>query len=833
MELLKRILFVAGVALIFVVLALRSDAATLTTVTGKIQTPSGSALTASTYVLFDLEYCGQNQPRIAGTAQLPALELKLTLNRGIDSSGNISTSLYGNDQITCGVTLGGTRWRVTYVVAGNPGPVCDYNITGASWDLNTQICSTVAPVVTPPSGDTTYGRIDTGNMPFTGPISACRVNGRYEVGSTCYPTVQSAITAATSTGGTIYVPYSVSGYTIDTITVPSNVNISCDTKAFNLNVPAGKAGFLVNGGAHGRIDSCNFNLLGATGAAIVANDTSGGGPGSLDNDLSGLRFTQTFTSFPDATHVVVVPISSWTRTANVATVNCNSPCGVAQGAVVMIDAAAAGSTTTLNGWWQVSTASTNSFTFISEAANDTGSSGGVVLQTQLGLVVLNQSQAHGGADYYTDVHSPQCQYLDICVMTWSPANGGGANAWNFYGVRTIGSRLGMWFSGFSEEHNVFGLFAGASGYTGIVVPVSAASRSGSTTATAICSSACGVLPGEGFIATGFTSSDYNGTWNVAQVLSATSFTYVVKNSATDSASVIGTLKTDLYGFECGDHYGGDCSLNTIHGVKVDNGANGSGYILRSGAAFNVIESPAGGHANIDKSSPGTNVYINNAAGEISAGVIQAVLSLTTSNGLAVSGGTNSIDIGSTSGVFHGHVWCDAVSNKQTCDYMTNVSTHDGTTYAVDNALYGSWVLEVQASATDSLSNYTMYYRVAGAGDGKGSVIGSWTNTGKLTASSGVAPSSTADAITWFKKATHASLDLASVATAACTAEQTETITGAALGDDCRVSAGTALEAGGFFRCAVTATDTAKWQLCNLSGGAIDRASDTYTIRVTR
>jgi hypothetical protein len=28
-------------------------------------------------------------------------------------------------------------------------------------------------------------------------------------------------------------------------------------------------------------------------------------------------------------------------------------------------------------------------------------------------------------------------------------------------------------------------------------------------------------------------------------------------------------------------------------------------------------------------------------------------------------------------------------------------------------------------------------------------------------------------------------------------------------------------------------DTVKWSFCNLSGSAIDRASDTYTIRVIR
>jgi hypothetical protein len=80
----------------------------------------------------------------------------------------------------------------------------------------------------------------------------------------------------------------------------------------------------------------------------------------------------------------------------------------------------------------------------------------------------------------------------------------------------------------------------------------------------------------------------------------------------------------------------------------------------------------------------------------------------------------------------------------------------------------------------------------------------------------------------------ATVDLASVATAACTADSSNvTVTGAVLGDRVSVSSNTALEAGGFLIGRVTATDTARFQLCNLSGIAIDRASDTYNVKVTR
>ena len=105
--------------------------------------------------------------------------------------------------------------------------------------------------------------------------------------------------------------------------------------------------------------------------------------------------------------------------------------------------------------------------------------------------------------------------------------------------------------------------------------------------------------------------------------------------------------------------------------------------------------------------------------------------------------------------------------------------------------------------------------------------------GKAVFNGGVQFASTGGAVTWFQTATHAAVDLASVATAACTAQTTETITGAALGDTCLVASGIAAQAGGFYVCNVTAADTVKWQFCNLSGGAIDRASDTYTIKVIR
>lgn len=88
-------------------------------------------------------------------------------------------------------------------------------------------------------------------------------------------------------------------------------------------------------------------------------------------------------------------------------------------------------------------------------------------------------------------------------------------------------------------------------------------------------------------------------------------------------------------------------------------------------------------------------------------------------------------------------------------------------------------------------------------------------------------------MTAYLKTTVLSVDLASVASGAISAIQTTTVTGAALGDTCWVDGVIGMEDGGQLICNVTATDTVKWYLKNNSGGAIDRASQNYVVRVLR
>lgn len=87
--------------------------------------------------------------------------------------------------------------------------------------------------------------------------------------------------------------------------------------------------------------------------------------------------------------------------------------------------------------------------------------------------------------------------------------------------------------------------------------------------------------------------------------------------------------------------------------------------------------------------------------------------------------------------------------------------------------------------------------------------------------------------TYLPSVNDSGVDLLSVASAACTTERTVAVTSAAFGNPVDVVAGTALEAGTWLTGKVTSAGNVKWQLCNLSGGAVDRASDTYTIIVRK
>lgn len=76
------------------------------------------------------------------------------------------------------------------------------------------------------------------------------------------------------------------------------------------------------------------------------------------------------------------------------------------------------------------------------------------------------------------------------------------------------------------------------------------------------------------------------------------------------------------------------------------------------------------------------------------------------------------------------------------------------------------------------------------------------------------------------------INFTSISSAAC-AENTFTLTGAAAGDSIAPGWPAALEAGLFGNMIVSATNTIKVRLCNLSGGSLDPASGVFTATIVR
>lgn len=231
-----------------------------TTITGNIKDLSGGAVTSNTYLRFILRGLNGNIPRVNGTAlvaQNPGFGLTgYWFDLVPNASGQISGTLYstrdaagtGNGEIEAGGSLTAVWYGMVLFTGGNPSaeiPVHAKN--GVTLDISNVTPITTTPVSTAPTGDTTYARLDGGNQPFTGAVSAAnQVNGTLAMkpastagvlyvtasGSdsndglswgSAKATISAALTALPSTGGTIYFAGTIAQNTA--LTLKSNVNI--------------------------------------------------------------------------------------------------------------------------------------------------------------------------------------------------------------------------------------------------------------------------------------------------------------------------------------------------------------------------------------------------------------------------------------------------------------------------------------------------------------------------------------------------------------------------------------------------------------------------------
>ena len=125
-------------------------------VSGNLQNLGAIAITSSnTYVEFKLRNYGSSLPRISGTAVV----VSKTQRFNPDGSGDISGNIYRNDNIT----PDGTFYRVCVFDNGRRFRCNDYTIAASTFDLTSATPNTTPPVVTAPTGDATYQRLDGGN----------------------------------------------------------------------------------------------------------------------------------------------------------------------------------------------------------------------------------------------------------------------------------------------------------------------------------------------------------------------------------------------------------------------------------------------------------------------------------------------------------------------------------------------------------------------------------------------------------------------------------------------------------------------------------------------
>jgi hypothetical protein len=149
-----------------------------TTITGHVADLAGSSQTSNTVVRFTLRNCAGGQPRVLGTALIaPTQGASWYKDFPADANGNVSGTIYstrdntgnGNGDIDCN----GSRLAVWYDMSiwqgGKSGPAIPVHaLSGGTLDVTQVTPITTNPVITAPTGDTTYLRKDAGNSPVTG-----------------------------------------------------------------------------------------------------------------------------------------------------------------------------------------------------------------------------------------------------------------------------------------------------------------------------------------------------------------------------------------------------------------------------------------------------------------------------------------------------------------------------------------------------------------------------------------------------------------------------------------------------------------------------------------
>lgn len=176
-----------------------------TTISGNLKDLSTGTIASNAYVRVWLRGCSGNTPRVNGTALIsPSNGTQYFKDFRPNSSGAISGTLYstrdaagtGNGEIECGGSLTAVWYGIQIFGNGIGGPEMPVNAkNGATLDLTNVTPITTNPVVTAPTGDSTYARLDAGNTPFTGAVTGPSFNNVKTIGPGGYSSSQACLDA--------------------------------------------------------------------------------------------------------------------------------------------------------------------------------------------------------------------------------------------------------------------------------------------------------------------------------------------------------------------------------------------------------------------------------------------------------------------------------------------------------------------------------------------------------------------------------------------------------------------------------------------------------------
>ena len=261
-----------------------------TTVTVNLMSIFGANLSTNTFVRFTLRNYGRNVPRITSSGVLA----KVVQEAYPDGSGLVTQAVDSNTDIT----PSGTYYNVEYFHQGTRTASALFLITGGSMNLNSASPITTTPVVTPPEGDTTYIRLDEGNInlaldPFHWSNDIYFKNSnliRYAsqfTGANEGAKIAAAIADLPSTGGAVFADFT--GTAIITADIFSGVTkpvtLTLGATQYNTsatqNIPSNCSVFGVSGGAEfgtGEAGSTTGTSFVWTGSAGAGRNPTGGSP---------------------------------------------------------------------------------------------------------------------------------------------------------------------------------------------------------------------------------------------------------------------------------------------------------------------------------------------------------------------------------------------------------------------------------------------------------------------------------------------------------------------------------------------------------------------------